>query len=123
MAVKYSDVDKALKNKQSTEKEKSLKESNVRNVPAPSTAKKESPSMKEYQEYVKKVKKMGAKGTGVPTEAEYHQVQGRLRDKERLRRAMAKSIVNNGRKTVRTKAVEGGLREGGLTEEEIARFR
>jgi hypothetical protein len=56
-----------------------------------------SPSTKEYQDYVKKIEKKGAKGTGIPNEAEYHQVQGRLRDNERLRRAMAKSIVKNGK--------------------------
>lgn len=43
--------------------------------------------------------------------------------KTKLRQMMAKSIVKNGRKTVRTEAIEGSLREGGLTEEEIARFR
>lgn len=63
-----------------------------------------------YRQYKKRVKKLGAKQIATPEE--YAIVQQRL-DK----------IFKKKFKTVRTSAVEKGLRRGGLTQKEIDRLR
>lgn len=91
----------------------------------------ESPTTKEYQTYIKRVKKLGAKGSGIPTEAEYHLIQGQLRKKSRLARAIvigAKKKPDNGygrymQETVApiSEEVRQGLRNSGLSDAEIDR--
>lgn len=83
-----------------------------------------SPTTKAYEEYVKRVEKLGAKGTGIATREQFEVIQARLK-RHPLARAVAgrREATTPDYATVRTEAVEGRLRQAGLTEEEIKRLR
>ena len=116
MGERYSKVNKDLENvKSSKDLEKVLRTNMKQDDNWVSDLKRrtetELSSRKEYENYVKQAKKRGA-GV-VATESEYHQIQGRMRQKRR----------DDSSETTRTKSISKSLSASGLTEKEINRLK